>query len=161
MHHFGEARKGPRGFVQPILTGHHGASQYGRSEMRNKTEEQDFRRVHPGHWFTERKLNLKDVDHAILRHLNSTYVIEKPFSFTLIINDTMKRFLKKVLKSKKPSLRTIHELGPATSTSTTTGPTDLMLSIPACDSESDGTTSAQLGVAAGVSVSVRLRPSHF
>ena len=29
-----------------ILTGHHGASQYGKLEMRNKTEEQDFRRVH-------------------------------------------------------------------------------------------------------------------
>ena len=91
------------------------------------------------------------IDHAaILRYLNSTYVIEKPFSFTSIIND-MKRILKKVFKSKKPSLRTIHELGPATSTSTTTGPTDLMQSIPACDSES---TSAQ--VAAGVSVSVHL-----
>ena len=86
-----------------------------------------------------------------MTNLNSTYVIEKPFSFTLIINEIMKRFLKKVLKSKKPSLRTIHEIGPATSTSTTIGPTDLMLSIPACDSES---ISAQ--GAAGVSVSVQL-----
>ena len=41
-----------------ILTGHHGASQYGTSEMRNKTEEQDFRShrwskwgiIHPRHW---------------------------------------------------------------------------------------------------------------
>ena len=69
----------------------------------------------------------------------------------------MKRFLKKVFKSEKPSLGTIHGLGPATSTST--GPTDLMLSIPAYDSESDGTTRAQ--VAAGVSVSVQLHPSHL
>ena len=97
-----------------------------------------------------RKLNLEDIDHAILRHLNSTYVIEKPFSFTSIIN-AMKRILKKVFRSKKPSLRTIHGLGPATSTLTSTGPTDLMLSIPACDSES---ISAQ--GAAGVSVSVQL-----
>ena len=104
-------------------------------------------------------LNLKDIDHAaILRHLNSTYVIEKPFSFTSIIND-MKRVLKKVFKSKKPSLGTLHGLGPATSTSTTTGPTDLMLSIPACDSESDESTSAQ--VAAGVNVSVQLHPPHL
>ena len=64
----------------------------------------------------------------------------------------MKRFLKKLVKSKKPPLGTIHGLGPATSTSTSTGPTDLMLSIPAYDSESDGTTRAQ--VAAGVNVSV-------
>ena len=71
----------------------------------------------------------------------------------------MKRFLKKVFKSEKPSLGTIHGLGPATSTSASTGPTDLMLSIPAYDSESDGTTRGQ--VAAGVSVSVQLRPSHF
>ena len=71
----------------------------------------------------------------------------------------MKRILKKVFKSKKPSLASIHGLVPATSTSTSTGATDLMLSIPACDSESDGTTSAQ--VAAGISVSVQLRPSHL
>ena len=64
----------------------------------------------------------------------------------------MKRFLKKLVKSKKPSLGTIHGLGPATSTSTSTGPTDLIPSIPAYDSESDGTTRAQ--VAAGVNVSV-------
>ena len=71
----------------------------------------------------------------------------------------MKRALKKLFKSKKPYLGTIHGLGPATSTSTSTGPTDLMLSIPAFYSESDGITSAQ--VAAGVSVSVQLRPSHL
>ena len=98
-------------------------------------------------------MNLKDIDHAIFGHLNSTYVIEKPFSFTSIIND-MNRVLKKLFKSKKPSLGTIPGLGPATLTSTSTGPTDLVLSIPACDSESDGTTSAQ--VAAGFSVSVQL-----
>ena len=69
----------------------------------------------------------------------------------------MKSILEKVFKSKKPSLGSIHELGPATSS---TGGTDLMPSIPACDSESVGTTtSAQ--VAAGISVSVQLRPSHL
>ena len=71
----------------------------------------------------------------------------------------MKRILKKVLKSKKQSLGSIHGLGPATSTLTSTGPTDLMLSIPDCDSELDGTISAQ--VAAGVSVSVQLRPPRL
>ena len=71
----------------------------------------------------------------------------------------MKRFLKKAFKSKKPSLGTIHGLGLATSTLISTGPTDPMLSIPAFYSDSDGTTSAQ--VAAGVSVSVQLRPSHL
>ena len=51
MHHFGEARKGPRGFVQPILTGHHGASQYGRPAMRNKTEAIDGRSIiHHDDW---------------------------------------------------------------------------------------------------------------
>ena len=68
----------------------------------------------------------------------------------------MKRFLKKVFKSEKRSLGSIHGPGPATSTLTSAGATDLMLSFPACDS--DGTTSAQ--VAAGISVSVQLRPSH-
>ena len=68
----------------------------------------------------------------------------------------MTRIFKKDFKSKKPSLGSI-QLGPATSTSTSTGATDLML--PACDSESDGTTSAQ--VAAGISVSVQLRPLHL
>ena len=29
--------------IDDILTGHHGASQYGTSKMRNKIEEQDFR----------------------------------------------------------------------------------------------------------------------
>ena len=74
----------------------------------------------------------------------------------------MKRIVKKVLKSKKssgPSLGSIHGLVPATSTSTSTGATDLMLPIHACDSESDGTTSAQ--VAVGISVSIQLCPSHL
>ena len=123
--------------------------------MRNKIEQQDFRSVH--RWSKcDVILNENSyIDHAaILRYLNSTYVIEKPFSFTSIIND-----MKRVFKSKKPSLGTIHGLGPATSTSTTTGPTDLMLSIPACDSESDESTSAQ--VAAGVNVTVQLHPPHL
>ena len=40
--------------------------------------------IHPRHWSAEGKLV---IDHAILRHLDSTYVIEKPFSFTSIINE--------------------------------------------------------------------------
>ena len=94
----------------------------------------------------------------LFSHLKSTYVIKKPFSFTSIIKD-MKRALKKLFKSKKLSLGSVHELGPATLTSTSTGPTDLMLSIPGCDSESDKATGAQ--VADGVSVSVQLHPSHL
>ena len=66
----------------------------------------------------------------------------------------MKRIYKKVFKSKKPSLASIHGPVPATSTSASAVATDhLMLSIPACDSE---TRSAQ--AAAGVTVSVQLRP---
>ena len=71
----------------------------------------------------------------------------------------MKRIYKKVFKSKKPSLGSLHGPGPATSTSTSTGANDLLPSIPAWDSESDGTISAQVN--AGVSVNVQLRPSHF
>ena len=90
-----------------------------------------------------------------MNELQATYVI-KSFSstLTLIIND-MKRLYTKVFNSKKPSLGSMHGSGPATSTSTSNGTTDLMPSIPACDS--DTTTSAQ--VAAGVSVSVQLRLS--
>ena len=66
------------------------------------------------------------------------------------VNDTMKRIYKKVFKSKKPSLASIH--GPATSTSA-----DLMPSIPA--SASEGTASAQ--VTTGVSVSVQRNPSYL
>ena len=72
-------------------------------------------------------------------------------AFNLIIND-MKNIYKKVFKSKKPSLGSIHGPGPATSMSISTGTTDLMPSVPACDSESDETQ-----VATGVSVSVQLR----
>ena len=90
-----------------------------------------------------------------------TYVIEKSFlfSFTLIINDTMKRkhSSEKDSKSKKPSMGSIHGPGLATSTSTLiTSTTDLKPSIPASDS--DGTASA-VQVTAGVSVSVQLRQS--
>ena len=68
----------------------------------------------------------------------------------------MKRIYKKVFKSKKPSLGSMHRTAPATSTSTLiTSSTDIMPSIPA----SDATASAQ--VAAGVSVSVQLRQSHL
>jgi len=73
----------------------------------------------------------------------------------------MKRFYKKVVKSKKPS-RSIHEPGPATSTLTDstlmTSAGGLMPSFPACDS--DATASAQV-TGAGVSVSLQLRPSHL
>ena len=86
----------------------------------------------------------------------STYVIERSFSLPSIIND-MKGIYKKVFKSKKPSLGSIHGPVPATSTSTLiTSTTDLKPSISASDS--DATASAQ--VAAGVSVSVQPRPSH-
>ena len=89
----------------------------------------------------------------------STYVIKRSFSLTSIFND-MKGIYKKLFKSKKPSLGSVHGPGPATSTSTLiTNTTDLRLkpSIPASDS--DATASAE--VAAGVSVSVQLRPSHL
>ena len=66
----------------------------------------------------------------------------------------MKRFYKRVFKSKK---RSIHESGPATSTSTHITSTDLMPSIRA----SDATAGAQVTVISGVSVSVQLRPSLF
>ena len=62
---------------------------------------------------------------------------------------------KKGFKSKKPSRVSIDVPVPAASTSTSTGTwhdTDLMPSIPACDS--DGATSALAQDAAGVSVSV-------
>ena len=64
----------------------------------------------------------------------------------------MKRFYRKVIKSKKPSLSSLHGPGPlaAASTLTSTGTTDLMPFIPSFDS--DGTASAQ--VTAGLSVRV-------
>ena len=68
----------------------------------------------------------------------------------------MKRFYKKAFKSMKPSLGSIHEPGPATSTSThITSTTDLVPSI----LTSHATASAQLTSASSVSVSVQLRPS--
>ena len=70
----------------------------------------------------------------------------------------MKRFYKKVFKSKKPSLGSIHEPGPATSTSThITSTTDLLPSI----LTSDATAIAQVtsDVQVSVSVTVRLRLS--
>ena len=68
----------------------------------------------------------------------------------------MKQFYRKVFKSKKPSLGSIHGPEPATSTSTLiTSTTDFVPSVPA----SDATASAQ--VIAGVSVGVQLRPSHL
>ena len=75
----------------------------------------------------------------------------------------MKRFYKKVFKSKKPS-RSTHGTGPLAATSTLTDSTlitsagGLMPSFPACDS--DATASAQV-TGAGVSVSLQLRPSHL
>ena len=78
------------------------------------------------------------------------------FSSTLIFND-MKQIYKKVFKSKKPSLASIHAPGPVPSTSTLiTSTTDLVPFNPACNP--DAIVSAQ--VTAGVSVSVQLRPSH-
>ena len=66
----------------------------------------------------------------------------------------MKRIYRKVFKSKEPSLGSIHGRGPPASTSASTGTTDLMPSIPACDS--DRTTSAHF--TAGVSVRVLASP---
>ena len=95
---------------------------------------------------------MKDVesyDRAVSK-LNSTYVIKCSFSFTVIIND-MKRTHEEneVFKSKKPYWA-IHGPGTVASTSTSTGTTDLITSIPSFDS--DGTANAQ--VTAGVSVRV-------
>ena len=88
---------------------------------------------------------------AIL-HCLASYVT---VTLTLTIINEMKRFYKKVFKSDKPSLGSIHGPGPATSTSTLiTSIDDLMPSIHA----SDATASTQ--VTAGVSVNVQLRPSH-
>ena len=71
----------------------------------------------------------------------------------------MKRIYKKLFKSKKQSRDSIHESGPATLTSTSTGTTDLMPSIHACESNATASASAQVTV--GVSVSVQLNPSHL
>ena len=75
-----------------------------------------------------------------------------------ITGNDMKRFYKKVFKSNKPSLGSIHRSGPTTSTSTIlTSTADLLTSIPT--TSSDVTASAE--VTAGVSVSVQLRASFF
>ena len=60
----------------------------------------------------------------------------------------MNRIYRKVFKSRKPSLGSLH--GPAASTLTSTGTTDLMASIPAFDT--DVTASAQITAQAGDSV---------
>jgi hypothetical protein len=81
----------------------------------------------------------------------STYVIARSFSLTLIIND-MKRFYKKLFKSKRPSLGSIHGPEPATLTSTLiTNTAALIPMVPV----SDATASAQ--VTDGASVSYQLR----
>ena len=63
-----------------------------------------------------------------------------------------------VFESKDPSQGLMHGLGRATSLSTSTGITDLMPSVPACDPD---TTATQVQAATGVSVSVQLRLSHL
>ena len=187
MHHFGEASKGRRGFVQRVkhsmtfkfvFTGDHGASSM-TLEMRNVHGEMVQVRGYSSKILNESIIhsclfqlqpislcyaNLRKISgllqsRRIMAALKSTYVIESSFSFTSIID--MKRILKKVFKSKKPSLGSIHasRLVPATLTPTSTGATDLMLSIPACDSESDETTSTQ--VAAGINVSLQLCSLHL
>jgi hypothetical protein len=65
----------------------------------------------------------------------------------------MKRFYKKVFKSKKPSLVSIHASGHRPVTSTSTLITDLMQFIPAAGDGSTSTASAQ--VITGISVSVQ------
>ena len=160
----------------------HGASQtLSTTHWRwgTKIEEQDFRSVHgemaqvwvihPRHW-TKVSFTVTYFNYTVLYERDrvywyiSTHLCNRDtllfHSFTLIINDMNRTYKKnKSFKSKKPYRRPKHGPELATSTSTSTGTTDLMLSIPDCDSELDGTTSAQ--VAAGVSVSVRLRPSHI
>ena len=83
-----------------------------------------------------------------------TYVIEITLTLTQTIND-MNRFYKKVFKSNKPFLDSIHRPGPATSTLTLiTSTADLLPSIP-----TNVTASAQ--DTTGVSVSVQLRISFL
>ena len=171
MYHFGEACKGLKEFVQRVK---HSMTFWLLITVRLSTGHRKWgtrlkNEISGGiNWCNSSK-TLNESYSQLLIELEryhrscvlwpSAYVIEKPFSFTSIIND-MKRVLKKVFNSKKPSLGTMHDgLGPATLTSTSTGPTDLMLSIPACDSESDRATSAQ--VTAVVSVRVQLHPSHL
>ena len=91
--------------------------------------------------------------HGKVNVFGFTYVIEITLTLTRTIID-MKRFYKKVFRSKRPSLGSIHRPDePATSTSTLiTGTADLMPSIPT----SDATATTQ--VTAGVIVSVQLRP---
>jgi hypothetical protein len=94
-------------------------------------------------------------NHSSYGHCNSTYVIESSFSLTSIIVN-MKHIYKKVFKSKKASLGSIHGREPVTSTSAIiTSANDLLPSTPTYDA----TASAQ--VTAGDSVSVQLRPSHL
>ena len=66
----------------------------------------------------------------------------------------MKRICRKLFKCKKPSLGSIHGHGPAISTSTITGNPDLMPFNPQAACDSDGTASAQVTAASGVSVRV-------
>ena len=95
---------------------------------------------------------------AKLFMVSSTYVIERPFTFTLIID--MKRTSKKenVFESKDPSQGLMHGPGGATSISTSTGITDLIPTVPACDPDE---TATQVQTTDDVSVSVQLRPSHL
>jgi hypothetical protein len=87
----------------------------------------------------------------------STYVIDRSFSLTFIVND-MKRIYKKVFNSKKPSLGPIRGPGIATSTSTLiTSAADLIRPAPASSCDSD----ASAKVTADFNVSVQLRPYHF
>ena len=84
----------------------------------------------------------------------STYVIDRSFSLTFIIND-MER-IKNLFKSKKPALGPIRGPGQATSTSTLRiSGTDLMPTVLSCDS----VASAQ--VTADFNVSIQLRQFHL
>ena len=89
-----------------------------------------------------------------VRSILPTYVIERSFSFTLIIIVDMKRTTSNnAFKSKKPyDRRSMHGPGTSTSTSRSTSNTDLMPHIPACDL--DATSSAQPEITAGGSVSL-------
>ena len=91
----------------------------------------------------------------VLHLCNREIFPSQTFTFTLIIIDIMKRTYRKnkVFRHKKPYQRSMDGPEPATLTSASTGTTgsDLMPSVPTCDSD---TANAQ--VTAGVSVSVQL-----
>ena len=80
--------------------------------------------------------------------------------FLFDLDHDMKRFFK-AFKSKKPSLGSIREPRPATSTPTSTTEANLMASITACDSDAKASAQLEVTSQAGPSVSVQLCLSHL